>query len=99
MCAGLTAAGWEVEVPKATMFLWAKIPEDYRHLGSLAFVKLLLQEAHVAVSPGCAFGERGDEYVRFALIQEESEIKAACQRIAIMLQAQVGLDSAQIATV
>ena len=63
LCEGLTAAGWQVDKPRATMFVWAKIPEFYRDLGSLEFAKKLLHDAKVAVSPGIGFGEYGDEYV------------------------------------
>ena len=71
LCEGLNAIGWPVEKPKATMFVWAPIPEQYRHLGSLEFSKKLLAEAKVAVSPGIGFGEYGDDHVRFALIENE----------------------------
>jgi len=63
LCNGLNAVGWEVEKPRATMFVWAPIPEPYRHLGSLEFSKRLLQEAKVAVSPGVGFGNYGDDHV------------------------------------
>jgi len=74
---GLNRAGWEVETPKATMFLWARIPEPWRALGSLEFTKLLLKEAKVAVSPGVGFGQYGDEHVRFALVENEHRIQQA----------------------
>src|SRR3989337_2044551 len=77
LCDGLNKIGWGVERPKATMFLWAKIPEQYRKLGSLEFSKLLLTEAKVSVSPGVGFGELGDEYVRFALVENEHRTKQA----------------------
>ena len=63
---GLNKLGWHVAMPKATMFVWAQIPEPYRHLGSLEFSKLLLTEAKVAVSPGIGFGDYGDGHVRFS---------------------------------
>ncbi|MEK7835964.1 MAG: alanine transaminase, partial [Pseudomonadota bacterium] len=69
MCAGLEAAGWPVEVPRATMYVWAPIPEPYQKMGSLEFSKKLLNDARVAVSPGVGFGEYGDDHVRFALIE------------------------------
>lgn len=81
LCDGLSAAGWPVEKPKATMFVWAKIPEPYREMGSLEFSKLLLKEAKVAVSPGIGFGEYGDEYVRFGLIENEHRTRQAVRGI------------------
>jgi alanine-synthesizing transaminase len=77
LCRGLESIGWDVKVPKATMFVWARIPEEFRDQGSLEFSKLLLKEAKVAVSPGVGFGEYGDEYVRFALIENEHRTKQA----------------------
>jgi len=74
---GLNKAGWQVASPKATMFVWARIPEAYRELGSLEFSKLLLTEAKVAVSPGIGFGEHGDHHVRFALIENEERTRQA----------------------
>lgn len=77
MCAGLTAAGWQIDIPKATMFVWAKIPEPFRCLGSLEFSKLLMKEAHIAVSPGIGFGECGNQYVRISLIENEKRMQEA----------------------
>jgi alanine-synthesizing transaminase len=74
---GLNRIGWEVESPKATMFLWAKIPEQFMGMGSVDFSKLLIKEAKVAVSPGLGFGEYGDDYVRFALVENEHRINQA----------------------
>ena len=74
-------AGWEIEKPKATMFVWAKIPEVARHLGSLEFSKRLLTEAHIAVSPGIGFGAYGDDYVRIALIENEKRIRQAAKNV------------------
>ncbi len=74
---GLNKLGWHVPSPKATMFVWAKIPEAYGHLKSLDFSKLLLTEAKTAVSPGIGFGDYGDEYVRFALIENEERTRQA----------------------
>ncbi|HAK51356.1 MAG TPA: alanine transaminase, partial [Gammaproteobacteria bacterium] len=71
LCDGLNSIGWEVTPPKATMFVWAKIPLAFQNLGSLEFTKLILQEAKVAVSPGVGFGQYGDDHVRFALIENE----------------------------
>lgn len=78
---GLERAGWHVPPPKATMFVWARIPEPFRSLGSLEFTKRLLKEARVAVSPGIGFGEGGDEYVRFALVENEHRIRQAVRGI------------------
>ena len=74
---GLNNAGWKVEPPKATMFVWAEIPEPFKKMGSLEFCKYLITEAKVAVSPGIGFGEGGDNYVRFALVENEHRIKQA----------------------
>lgn len=81
LCEGLNAAGWAVTPPKATMFVWAKIPERFRSLGSLEFAKLLINEAKVAVSPGIGFGQYGDDYVRFALIENEHRTRQALRGI------------------
>jgi alanine-synthesizing transaminase len=78
---GLNKLGWPVELPKATMFVWAKIPEQYRAMGSLEFSKKLLLEAKTAVSPGVGFGEHGDGHVRFALIENEHRIAQAVRQI------------------
>ena len=85
LCDGLTAAGWPVEKPKATMFVWAKIPEPFTELGSMEFSKLLLKEAKVAVSPGVGFGEYGDSYVRFGLIVTEQRSRLAIRNIKSLL--------------
>jgi len=82
---GLNKAGWQVALPKATMFVWARIPEPYRGLGSLEFSKLLLTEAKVAVSPGIGFGDYGDNHVRFALIENEERTRQALRGIKQML--------------
>lgn len=74
-------AGWILEKPKASMFVWAKLPENKRHLKSLEFSKQLLQRANVAVSPGIGFGEAGDDYVRIALIENENRIRQAARSI------------------
>jgi len=78
---GLNKAGWNVAPPKATMFVWAEIPEQFKKMGSLEFSKLLIKEGGVAVSPGIGFGEGGDEYVRFALVENEHRIKQAVKGI------------------
>ncbi|WP_144663459.1 LL-diaminopimelate aminotransferase [Campylobacter jejuni] len=74
-------AGWKFQKPRASMFVWAKLPESKRHLKSLEFSKQLLQRASVAVSPGVGFGEAGDEYVRIALIENENRIRQAARNI------------------
>jgi alanine-synthesizing transaminase len=78
---GLRLAGWNVEPPKATMFVWAEIPEPFRKMGSLEFCRLLITEGGVAVSPGIGFGEGGDSYVRFALVENEHRIRQATRGI------------------
>jgi alanine-synthesizing transaminase len=82
---GLNKAGWSVTKPKATMFVWAQIPEAYRDLKSLEFSKLLLTEAKTAVSPGIGFGDHGDNHVRFALIENEERTRQALRGIRQML--------------
>jgi alanine-synthesizing transaminase len=82
---GLNKAGWQVASPKATMFVWAQIPEAYKDLKSLEFSKLLLTEAKVAVSPGIGFGDYGDGHVRFALIENEERTRQALRGIKAML--------------
>lgn len=81
LCAGLNANGWNVETPQATMFVWAEIPEPFRHLGSLDFAKLLLNEANIVVSPGIGFGEYGNHFVRFSLIEDEPHMQSAFERL------------------
>ena len=83
---GLHEAGWMVDVPKASMYVWAKIPEAYRKLGSLEFTKQVLAKAKVSVSPGIGFGEFGDEYVRFALIENEARTRQAVRGIKQMFR-------------
>jgi alanine-synthesizing transaminase len=78
---GLNEAGWQVESPKATMFIWAKIPLSHSHLGSLEFSKQLLSDALVAVSPGVGFGSYGEGYVRFSLIENEHRSRQAIRNI------------------
>lgn len=86
LCDGLNAIGWEVEKPKATMFVWARIPEQFRAMGSLEFSKKLLMDAKVAVSPGIGFGEYGDEYVRFGLIENQHRTRQAIRGIRDMIK-------------
>lgn len=83
---GLNNAGWPIEPPRATMFAWARIPEPFRKMGSLEFCKFLLKEGGVAVAPGVGFGEGGDEYVRFALVENEQRIRQATKGIKKALQ-------------
>ncbi|ALX83186.1 alanine transaminase [Achromobacter ruhlandii] len=83
---GLHEAGWNVEIPKASMYIWAQIPEPYRAMGSLEFAKRVLSDAKVAVSPGIGFGEYGDEYVRFALIENEQRTRQAVRGIKDMFR-------------
>jgi alanine-synthesizing transaminase len=83
---GLTRAGWPVEKPRGSMFLWAPIPERFRALGSLEFAKLLLEKALVAVSPGIGFGPLGEGHVRFALVENEQRIRQATRAIGQFLK-------------
>jgi alanine-synthesizing transaminase len=87
LVSGLNKLGWPVEMPKATMFVWAKIPEQFRALGSLDFSKKLLIDARTAVSPGIGFGDRGDNFVRFALIENEERTRQALRGMKQMFKA------------
>jgi alanine-synthesizing transaminase len=84
---GLRTAGWHVDPPKASMFLWTRIPEQFQHMGSLEFAKTLMKEAHIAVSPGIGFGPMGEGYVRFSLIEEDDRVRGATARIAAFFKA------------
>jgi alanine-synthesizing transaminase len=86
LCGGLHSAGWNVEVPKATMYVWAQIPDAYRELGSLEFAKKLLVDARVAVSPGIGFGQYGDDHVRFSMIENEPARRQAIRGIKEMFR-------------
>ena len=86
LCDGLCDLGWMVERPKATMFLWAPIPAFYRHLGSLEFSKYLLNEAHIAVSPGIGFGQLGDGFVRFGLIENIQRTRQALRNLKLLFR-------------
>ena len=86
ICAGLHQAGWMVDIPQATMYVWAKIPEQYKGMKSLEFSKKLLEEAHVAASPGIGFGDYGDDHVRFALIENEARTRQAVRGIKEMFR-------------
>lgn len=81
LISGLKEGGWDIAVPKATMFAWAKIPDAYSHLGSLEFSKLLLEKANVAVAPGIGFGKDGDQFVRIGLVENEKRIRQATKNI------------------
>ena len=81
LCKGLNDIGWSVTPPKATMFVWAEIPEKYKSLGSLEFSKILLKETKVAVSPGIGFGKHGDDFVRFSLIENEQRARQAVRSL------------------
>jgi alanine-synthesizing transaminase len=83
---GLRAAGWPVDPPAGSMFAWAPIPERFQHLGSLDFSKLLLTGANVAVAPGTGFGEQGDGFVRFALVENEARTRQAVRNIKAFLK-------------
>lgn len=87
LCSGLDSIAWHVEIPKATMFVWAKIPEQYAHLGSIEFSKLMLAKAKVAVSPGVGFGDYGADYVRFSLIENEHRTRQAIRGLRDMFRA------------
>jgi alanine-synthesizing transaminase len=86
LCAGLHGAGWNVPVPKATMYVWAPIPEQYDGMGSVEFSKKLLIDAKVAVAPGLGFGELGDDHVRFAMIENEARTRQAVRGIKEMFK-------------
>ncbi|MCM8810981.1 MAG: aminotransferase class I/II-fold pyridoxal phosphate-dependent enzyme, partial [Candidatus Omnitrophica bacterium] len=78
---GLNKIGWNVEKPKATMYIWAEIPEKFKKLGSMKFSLYLLENANIAVSPGVGFGKYGEGYVRFALVENENRIKQAIRSL------------------
>ncbi len=86
LCDGLNAMGWKIEKPKATMFVWAPIPEQYKEMGSLEFCKKMIIDAKVAVSPGVGFGQYGDDHVRFSLIENEHRTRQALRGIRGMLK-------------
>jgi alanine-synthesizing transaminase len=86
MVKGLHDIGWMVENPRASMYIWAKIPEFYASLGSLEFTKRLMQEAKIAVSPGIGFGDYGDDHVRIALIENEHRLRQAVRGIRDMFR-------------
>lgn len=86
LCDGLNDIGWAVERPKATMFVWAPIPAFYQHMGSLEFSKYILKEACVAVSPGIGFGQQGDNFVRFGLIENNQRTRQALRNLKQMFK-------------
>lgn len=81
MVEGLEAAGWNVPVPSASMFIWAPLPESHKHLGSMEFSKRLLKQANVAVAPGIGFGKNGEGFVRIAMVENKHRIRQACRNI------------------
>ncbi|HEY4202200.1 MAG TPA: LL-diaminopimelate aminotransferase [Devosiaceae bacterium] len=87
MVESFSRAGWDIPSPKATMFAWAPIPDQFAHLGSLEFAKLLIQETGVAVAPGVGFGEYGDQYIRLAFVENEQRIRQAARNIKKFLAA------------
>jgi alanine-synthesizing transaminase len=96
---GLHRAGWPVESPKGSMFVWAPIPEPYRHMGSLEFAKTLMSDALVAVSPGIGFGPLGEGFVRFSLIENNHRIRQATKNIGHFLQHQPEMADARMVNV
>jgi len=96
---GLNRAGWPVEPPRGSMFLWARIPEPFRELGSLEFAKLLMREAYVAVSPGIGFGPMGEGFVRFSLIENNHRTRQATRNIQQFLQHQPVLTGSRVVNI
>jgi alanine-synthesizing transaminase len=86
LVSSMARAGWEIPSPSASMFAWAPIPEQFREAGSMLFAKLLIEEAGVAVSPGVAFGEHGEGYVRIGLVENEHRIRQAARNVKKFLQ-------------
>jgi alanine-synthesizing transaminase len=86
LISGLERIGWSINCPKGTMFVWGKIPEQYVKMGSVEFSKFMIKETKVAVSPGLGFGEYGDDYVRFALIENKMRINQAVRGIRNIMQ-------------
>ena len=81
LCDGLERAGWEIDRPKATMFVWARIPSPYRRRGSMKFALELMEKALVAVAPGAGFGEEGEGFLRLALVENEKRLQQAVRQI------------------
>lgn len=90
MVESFARSGWDIPVPKATMFAWAPIPAQFAHLGSLEFAKLLIQETGVGVAPGVGFGEYGDQYIRLAFVENEQRIRQAARNIKKLLGSKTG---------
>jgi alanine-synthesizing transaminase len=86
LVSGLTAAGWPIPSPPATMFCWAPLPASLKEMGSLEFSKLLLEEAQVAVAPGIGFGEYGEGFVRLGLVENEHRTRQAVRNIKAFLK-------------
>lgn len=86
LCEGLESIGWKVDIPKATMFVWAKIPPQYQAMGSLEFAKKMIREASVATAPGIGFGDYGDSYVRFGLIENSQRTRQAIRNLKEMFK-------------
>ncbi|MDE2357073.1 MAG: LL-diaminopimelate aminotransferase [Alphaproteobacteria bacterium] len=97
LVSALARAGWEIPSPPASMFAWAPLPEAFRAQGSLAFAKRLMEEAHVAVSPGVAFGEHGEGYVRIGLVENEHRIRQAGRNIKRFIDRELGLAQTEVA--
>jgi len=93
---GLGQCGWRVEPPKASMFVWARIPEPFTHLGSLEFAKLLMKETQLAVSPGIGFGPLGEGYVRFSLIENDKRVRQATAKVGEFFQRHGALAPASV---
>jgi alanine-synthesizing transaminase len=81
MCRGLESMGWKVDVPKAGMFVWVKLPEPFHRMGSMDFAMKLMDRANVAVAPGIGFGEEGEGYLRLALVENEHRIRQALRQM------------------
>ena len=82
----MAQAGWDIPSPEASMFAWAPVPEPFREAGSMAFAKRLMEDAHVAVAPGVAFGEYGEGFVRIGLVENEQRIRQAARGVKALLQ-------------
>jgi alanine-synthesizing transaminase len=90
MVESFARSGWDIPVPEATMFAWAPIPQQFAHLGSLEFAKLLVRETGVAVAPGVGFGEYGDQYIRLAFVENEQRIRQAARNVKKLLGSKAG---------
>jgi alanine-synthesizing transaminase len=84
MVESFAQAGWIIDSPRASMFAWTSVPEKFRHFGSLEFCKLLIEKAEAAVAPGVGFGERGDDYARLALVENEQRIRQAARGVRLL---------------